>query len=264
MLPERMIRLRDENGLESACTIPVRPEHLQLVETLHVEVEGPLAAVDLPLECVSSAQREAGRLDGAHRAALELGGRLDGVVHLPPWDEGAQEASDRLDLTYEIAGEIDDVRGEVAQGSRAGGPTVEPPDLLGRVAPVLQIATPEVTKLPELARLDHLAREPHCRDEAVVERAHVLHARGRDTTPDVVALVRIPSERLLANDVLAGFGGGDGRRRVQVVGTQVVEEPDRRVRHELLPVRRPALEAVARRGLGDRLLVPPAIATSRG
>ena len=59
---------------------------------------------------------------------------------------------------------------------------VEPPDLgEGRVEdPVLQVRGAEVVDLAELAGLDHLAREPHGRDEAVVERAHVLDARRGD------------------------------------------------------------------------------------
>jgi hypothetical protein len=42
---------------------------------------------------------------------------------------------------------------------------------------------------------------------------------------------------------------------VHVVRPQVVEEPDLRVRDEFLPACRPAVEAVAFRGLRDRLLV---------
>ncbi len=69
--------------------------------------------------------------------------------------------------------------------------------------------------LAELARVDQLAREPDRRHEAVVERAHVLHAGRRDAAPDLVALVRVAPERLLADDVLARLGGGDRRLRVE-------------------------------------------------
>ena len=83
--------------------------------------------------------------------------------------------------------------GEIAESSRACGPAVEAPDLLGRVAPVLEVTATKVAELAELARLDQLARKAHGRYEAVVERAHVLHARRRDAPPDLVALVRITS-----------------------------------------------------------------------
>ena len=60
---------------------------------------------------------------------------------------------------------------------------VEAPRVERRVvAPVLEVAAAEVAHLAELAGLDHLAREPHGRDEAVVEGAHVLDA-GRGHRP---------------------------------------------------------------------------------
>src|SRR5712691_6134523 len=256
VLRERVIGLRDEHALEAACPVAVGPEDLQLVEALHVEEEGPLGAVDLPLERVSPAEGESSRLDGADGAILELDRRLDGVVDLAPRDERAHEASDGLDLPDEVASEVDHVSREIAQSSRTGGPAVETPDLFGGIAPVLQVTAPEVTQLAELACIDHLSREAHGGDEAVVERAHVLYAGRRDATPDLVALICVTSEGLLADHVLARLGGGDRRSRVHIVWPQVVDEPDLGVRDELLPLRRPAVEAVASRSLGDCLLVP--------
>src|SRR5712691_1556689 len=256
VLRERVIGLRDEHTLEAACPVAVGPEDLQLVEALHVEEEGPLGAVDLPLERVSPAEGESSRLDGADGAILELDRRLDGVVDLAPRDERAHEASDGLDLPDEVASEVDHVSREIAESSRTGGPAVEAPDLFGGIAPVLQVTAPEVTQLAELARVDYLSREAHGGDEAVVEPAHVLYAGRRDALPDLVALVCVTSEGLLADHVLARLGGGDRRSRVHIVWPQVVDEPDLGVRDELLPLRRPALVAVTRRSLGDRLLVP--------
>ena len=109
--------------------------------------------------------------------------------------------------------------------------------------------------LAELARLDHLPREAHGRDEAVVERAQVLHAGGVHSLPDVVALVGVAPERLLADDVLAGFRRRDRRLGVQGVRADVVEEPDAVVRDQLVPVRRRVLVAVPPRRVADRLLV---------
>src|SRR5262249_38799812 len=111
-------------------------------------------------------------------------------------------------------------------------------------------------ELAELALLDQLAREPHRGHEAVVEAAEMLDAGGGDARPDVVRLVRGPAERLLAEDVLAGLGGGDRRLGVQRGRAAVVEQADALVRYDVAPVGRPALEAVALRGRGDGLLVP--------
>ena len=167
------------------------------------------------------------------------------------------EASDLVDLADEVAREVDDVGGEVSERARACLGAVEPPHLGVGVAPVLEVAAAEVADLAELAGVDQLAREAHRGDEAVVEGAEVLHARRRDPAPDLVALVRVAAERLLADDVLPRLGGGDRRLGVERVRAEVVEQPDRRIGHELLPVRRPALEAVAVGRLAHGRLVPP-------
>ena len=145
------------------------------------------------------------------------------------------------------------MRGEVAERSGARGVPLEAPDGGVRVAPVLQITTAEVTELAELAGLDHLPGEAHRRDEAIVERTHVLHPGGGDAAPDLVALVRVASERLLADDVLARLGRGDRRRGMERVGPEIVEELDLGIGHELFPVAGPANEAVPSGRLGDCL-----------
>ena len=150
--------------------------------------------------------------------------------------------------------EVDDVRAEVAERAGAGLVGIEAPRVERRVvAPVLQVAAAEVADLPQLARVDHLAREPHRRDEAVVERAQVLDAGRGDRLPDLVALVGVAAERLLADDVLARLRGGDRRLGVQRVRAAVVEEPDPVVLDELAPVAGRVLVAVALRRLLDRL-----------
>ena len=109
--------------------------------------------------------------------------------------------------------------------------------------------------LAELARVDQLAREAHGGDEPVVERAQVLDPGRRDALPDLEALLGRAPERLLAHDVLARLGGEDRGLGVERVRAEVVEQPDLRVGDDVLPVRRPALEAVAPRRLADGLLV---------
>src|SRR5581483_10193022 len=116
-------------------------------------------------------------------------------------------------------------------------------------------AAAEVADLADLAGIDQLARESHRRHEAVVERAHVLDARRLDFAPDAVALLGVAAERLLADHVLARLRGEDRRLGVHDVRAAVVEEADRRVVDELVPVGRPALVAVAFGGLAHRVLV---------
>ena len=187
---------------------------------------------------------------------LELDRGLERVVDAPARQEGADEPGDGRDLADEEPRQVDDVGAEVAE--RAGPRLVrlEAPGVQrGIVAPVLEVAPAEVADLAELAGVDQLARQPHRRDEAVVEPAQVLDAGGRHALPDLVALVGVATERLLAEHVLARLGRGDRRLGVQRVGAAVVEEADRRVADEVPPVGRPALVAVPGGGRRDRLLV---------
>src|SRR3954447_18213269 len=145
VLPERVVRLRDEHGLEAARAVAVGAEDLKLVQSLHVERERSLRAVDLPLERVPAAEREPRRLDRADRAALELDRGLDGVVHAPSRQERLDEAGDGRDLACEKAREVDDVSAEVAERARTRLVRLEAPRVEARiVAPVLQVAAAEV------------------------------------------------------------------------------------------------------------------------
>ena len=225
----------------------------------------PFGAVDLPLERVAAPEGEPRRLERADGAVLEATVASTASSTSRSGDERVEEAADLVDLADEVAGEIDHVRAEVAERSRS------PPRAASKrqtssvgVAPVLEVAPAEVPDLAELARLDQLAREAHGRDEAVVERAQVLDAGRRDALPDLVALVGVAPERLLADDVLARLGGGDRRLGVERVRAEVVEQPDRGSATTSLPVRRPALEAVAAAASPTASSSRPAIATSRG
>ena len=86
--------------------------------------------------------------------------RLDGVVDLAV-GMNVQEAADLVDLADEVAREVDDVRGEVAERARPAAAPVEAPHLGIGVAPVLEVAAAEVADVAELAGVDQLAREPH-------------------------------------------------------------------------------------------------------
>ncbi len=140
------------------------------------------------LEGVPPPEREPGRLDRAHRPALELDRRLEGVVDLATRQERLDEARDRGELARKEARQVDHVRPEVAERPGAGLVGLEAPGVERRiVAPVLEVAPAEVPDLTELAGVDHLAREAHRRDEAVVERTEMLDSRRGDALPDLEA-----------------------------------------------------------------------------
>ena len=137
------------------------------------------------------------------------------------------------------------MRAEVADRAGACRPLVEPPALgVGR-APVLEVGGAEVEGVAEVPGLEQLAGKPDGRDKAVVERAHVQHARLDCGLPHRERLIRCAAEWLLAEEMLPGRRGCDGGLGVHVVGAAVVEEVDRRIGEERLPVGDGALEAVA-------------------
>ena len=150
------------------------------------------------------------------------------------------------------------MRAKIAERAGSRPVRIEAPRVERRiVAPVLQITAAEVADLSERAVVDQLAREPHRRHEAVVEPAQMLDTGRGDAAPHLVAFVGRAPERLLAEDVLARFGGGDRRLGMERIRAAVVEEPDPLVRDDVVPVRRPPFIAVPARRLGDRILVPP-------
>src|SRR5205085_4348619 len=172
--------------------------------------------------------------------------------------ERLRKAGDAPQLAYEVTSEVDHVRSEVAERTRACLVRIEAPGVERRVvAPVLQVARAEVTDLADPVFADQLAREADGGHEAVVEAAEVLDARRGDGAPDLVALVGRPSERLLAEDVLAGLRRGDRRLGVQRVRAAVVEQADAVVGDQVAPVRRRVVVAVPRRRIPHRLVVPP-------
>src|SRR5919108_1617487 len=154
-------------------------------------------------------------------------------------DERPHARRDRGDLADEVAREVDDVRPEVADRARAGLRAIEPPDALVRLpAPRLEVARAEVDDVAELAAVDELPCEPNGRHEPVVEATHVLDLRPLGLAPHLVRHRGAHPERLLAQDVLAGAGGGDRRLGVHDVRAAVVEEADPLVGDLLPPVRR--------------------------
>ena len=118
VLPERVVRLRHEHGLEPARAVAVGAEHLELVQALHVERERALEPLISHWSALRRPSAKPRRLDRADRAVVELDRRLDRVVDPPARQERLHEARHRRDLADEEACEVDDVRPEVAE--RAG------------------------------------------------------------------------------------------------------------------------------------------------
>ena len=227
----------------------------------------PFMPLIFPLEHVAPAEREPRTpFDRSDRPALRnwTGASSAWSTRRPSGGTGWEEAGDGHDLSDEGARQVDDgVLRRVPPIPPLVG--LEAPGVEARVvAPVLQVAAAEVPDLAELAGVDQLPRQPHRGDEAVVEAAEVLDARRLDALPDLVALGGVAAERLLAEDVLAGLGGGDRRLGVERVGAAVVEEGDPRIGDEVVPVGRPVLVAVPRRHSAMVFLFRPATATSRG
>src|SRR5512132_817051 len=109
-LHERMVCLRYEHRPESPRAVLAVEEDLQLVHTLHVEVQRAARAVDLPLKRIASSEREACRLDRSDCSVRELDGRLDSVVNAPITDECLHDPGDRGELADEVARKVDHVR----------------------------------------------------------------------------------------------------------------------------------------------------------
>ena len=103
--------------------------------------------------------------------------------------------------------------------------------------------------LAQPALADEVMGEPDGGDEAVVEGHHVLDAGTAGGVQHLLRLGGVAGHRLLAEEVLAGLGGGDAGGGVDVVGAAVVEQLDGGVGDQLPPVGVVGGEAVAgRRG----------------
>jgi hypothetical protein len=232
--------LGDERPLVASV---VAGEHRQFVQSLEREAKAALGAVDGDGVVVLVAWRDPGRLERAHRAALELDLRRVGVVGCdrprpvavldgPLVDEGPQLAANTPNLPdtvpEEEPGQVDGVGAEVAQRTAAGEFRVVPPGpgFLRVDQPVLEVPTPERAYLANRALLDERPGALECRHEPVVEP----HAGDGVALPCRVGhlpgvLERV-GERLLTEHVDAAFQRLDGWFRVEVVRAEVVEDVD--------------------------------------
>ena len=104
--------------------------------------------------------------------------------------------------------------------------------------PVLQELGAVMEDAPEPALVDQLLGQRDGGDAAVVVRDQVGHAGLLDGLDHLQALRPVPRQRLLAQDHLAGLGGGDGDfPRACCSGRVDVDEVNVLARDELAPVR---------------------------
>ena len=205
------------------------------------------------MRCVRRAWASSRRFPKGHRQVRQAGGviavadsRHESVRHVTPIGTAiyAIKCKDAVIFAPHPAQPEDDE----SRPSASCAPRSPPP---GRPKIVLQcVERPSIPLANELMSICDLtiATGGH-------EGAHVPHAGRGHRLPDLVALVRVPAERLLANHVLACLGRSDRRLRVQRVGPAVVEEADPLVRDQIPPLGGRVLPAVAARGLTDGVLV---------
>src|SRR5215203_4898268 len=190
-----MLRLRRQHPVEAAHRRIVSFEvDLELVHALEIECDRPSGAVDLEPVPVLPARRHSRRLHAADRSALEphqrhrrivhrYGAALFGMAGERTFLHKCFEMTADLDyLSNEVAGEIYDVRYQVAERTGSRLRAIEAPDQreCGIRDPVLQIRSTEVPDGADPAGLDQTLRKHHGGDAPVVMADHVDDAGGVD------------------------------------------------------------------------------------
>ena len=136
---------------------------------------------------------------------------------------------------------------DVADRTRARDFFLEAPGAgaVGVGRPVLEVGAAKIQDFADAALLDELAGEGHGGGAAVIEGHHGDDAGPLDGVQHGLGLVARAGERLFAEDVLSGFGGGDGDGGVAVVGRADVDDVDVGAADDLPPVGCGLLEAEA-------------------
>jgi len=167
---------------------------------------------------------------------------LAGEVVLALLDEGFGHRADVLNAAVEPHGGVDAVGEEVACDAGAGDLGVEAPEAgaalreVGVDGPVLEEVRAVVEHAAELAGIDELLGEHDGGAAAVVIPDHVGHLRLVDGREHFLGFLGVQAEGFLAEDHLAGLGGGDGLLGVHVVGRGDVDDVDVVALKELAPV----------------------------
>jgi hypothetical protein len=177
----------EPGGVGSARAVAVRRgEELKLVEPLEVEREAARGPVELKAQPVLAPGGAPGGLEGAERARGEPRGEDHRVVHghragagavrvRPPGGERRADRRHPGDLVAgQVAGQVDDVRAEVAERAGPGPLGLHPPGHRRvRVGePVLQVDGAEVAQGADAALLDEPPGQGERGDAAVVEAHH--------------------------------------------------------------------------------------------
>ncbi|OPZ14673.1 MAG: hypothetical protein BWZ10_01867 [candidate division BRC1 bacterium ADurb.BinA364] len=112
--------------------------------------------------------------------------------------------------------------------------------------PILVVNGIEMADRAKLAFVDQLLGQGDGGHAAVIEGGHVDHSRIARGVEHPARLVGVARDRLFAQDVLAGLGGGDGDRHVRGVGSADIDHPDVVALDHLLPRSFGCLPSVAR------------------
>ncbi len=200
------------------------------------------------------AVEDAGVVDGD--GLFLSGGGVDALL-----DESFGHGGDVGDAAVEPDRGVDAVGEEVAGHPGSGSSGIEAPEAfttlreIGADGPVLQEVGAVVEDLAELAGVDDFLGEGDGRDATIVVPDRVGDAGIFDRIHHWRTLLGGAGQRFLAEDHLAGLGGGDRDGSVGVVGRADVDGVDVVAGNEGFPVSFDRLEApLAGEGLGTFLI----------
>jgi hypothetical protein len=211
-----MIGLRHENGLEPARAVSVGTEDLQLVQPLHVERKRAPRAVDLRWN-VPPTEREPRPFDrptdpfSNSTAASSASSTLRPATNVLTRRRGDLAVQNRCRSRAPIA------------DAPSGFPARIATCRARIVQEALEVTATEVPDLSQLAGLDHLRASRTAGRIGTKQRCFTFAS----TRSDVVALVGVAAERLLADHMLAGEGRSDSRLGVGEFGPPLSRRPMR-------------------------------------
>src|SRR6202022_1138949 len=155
---------------------------------------------------------------------------LAGEVVLALLDKGFGHGVKGGDAAVEPQRGVDAVREQVTGDAAAGRRHVKAPEALaalrqfGADGPILEELGAVMEDTAEATLVDQLPGERDRGYAAVVVPDHVRHARLFNGLDHLLALLAVHRQRLLAQDHLAGPGGGQGNLRVRVVRRADVDQ----------------------------------------
>ena len=157
-------------------------------------------------------------------------------------DEGFGHRRHLVNLSVQPHGGVDIVRQQVARDAGPGNRRIQTPQpcaalrKIGGNRPILQEDGAVVEDSSQPAFVDQLLGQGDRRGAPVVVPDHVRDSGGFHRRRHCLGFARIPSQRLLAHDDLASFGGGNGDFIMGVVGAGDVDQVDIGGFNHLAPV----------------------------